>query len=92
VFVGIYLAAEEIYCVVTALAAGERVRIFKVVSPGMLPPLRILYLLRPLGPIGVIALVPRSMAHWRQTGPSIPLGRAVPPALDRKTAALRAAG
>jgi Protein of unknown function (DUF4239) len=38
-----YLIAVAIYAVVMGLAAGERARAFKAVSPGMLPPLGILF-------------------------------------------------
>ena len=38
-----YLVAAAIYAVVTVLAVGERARSFKAVSPGMLPPLGILF-------------------------------------------------
>src|SRR4029453_14716814 len=43
VFSGTYLIAWVIYWVVTALAVGERARAFKGISPGMLPPLGILF-------------------------------------------------
>jgi hypothetical protein len=38
-----YLVAAAIYAVVTVLALGERARSFKVISPGMLPPLGIVF-------------------------------------------------
>ena len=38
-----YLIAAAIYAVVTALAVGEQARSFKIVSPGMLPPLGIIF-------------------------------------------------
>jgi hypothetical protein len=38
-----YLIAVAIYAVVMSLATGERARAFKAVSPGMLPPLGILF-------------------------------------------------
>src|SRR6266516_6348712 len=38
-----YLIAAAIYVVVTVLAVGERARSFKAVSPGMLPPLGIIF-------------------------------------------------
>ncbi len=38
-----YLLAAIIFILVTALAAGERARAFKAVSPGMLPPLGIIF-------------------------------------------------
>ena len=41
----IYTVAAGIYVVVTALAVGERARAFKAVSPGMLPPLAIIFAL-----------------------------------------------
>jgi Protein of unknown function (DUF4239) len=40
-----YFVAASIYAVVVALATGERARAFKAVSPGMLPPLGILFAL-----------------------------------------------
>ncbi len=43
VFVATYLVAGGIYGVVMALAGGERVRTFKAMSPGMLPPLGIIF-------------------------------------------------
>jgi hypothetical protein len=38
-----YLIASAIYTLVTVLAVGERARAFKAISPGMLPPLGILF-------------------------------------------------
>src|SRR6266852_4458986 len=43
VFGATYLVTAVIYAVVMVLAAGERARSFKAVSPGMLPPLGILF-------------------------------------------------
>jgi len=40
---GLYLFAAVVYVVITALAVGERARAFKAVSPGMLPPLAIIF-------------------------------------------------
>ena len=40
-----YLFAASIYWVVTRLAVNDRARAFKAVSPGMLPPLGILFAL-----------------------------------------------
>ena len=45
VFAGTYLLAASIYWVVTRLAVNDRARAFKAVSPGMLPPLGILFAL-----------------------------------------------
>jgi len=45
VFVATYLMAGSIYLVVTRLAVNEQARAFKAVSPGMLPPLGILFAL-----------------------------------------------
>lgn len=45
VFVATYLIAVCVHVVVTRLAVGERARAFKAVSPGMLPPLGILFAL-----------------------------------------------
>jgi hypothetical protein len=41
----IYTVAAGIYVLVTALAVGERARAFKAISPGMLPPLAIIFAL-----------------------------------------------
>jgi len=38
-----YLVAAAIHALVMALAKGERARAFKGISPGMLPPLGILF-------------------------------------------------
>src|SRR6266478_4951273 len=38
-----YLVTAAIYAVVMVLAVGERARSFKAISPGMLPPLGILF-------------------------------------------------
>jgi hypothetical protein len=43
IFVGIYLGTAVIYAVVMRLAVGERARTFKGVSPGLLPPLGIIF-------------------------------------------------
>jgi hypothetical protein len=43
VFGGTYLAVAAIYFAVTRLAVGERARAFKGLSPGMLPPLGIIF-------------------------------------------------
>jgi len=45
VFAATYLLAAGIYWVVTRLAVDDRARAFKAVSPGMLPPLGILFAL-----------------------------------------------
>jgi hypothetical protein len=45
VFVATYLMAGSIYLVVTRLAVNARAKAFKAVSPGMLPPLGILFAL-----------------------------------------------
>jgi len=39
VLAAVYAATAAIYLLVTRLAVGERARVFKAVSPGMLPPL-----------------------------------------------------
>ena len=44
-FLATYLIAAGVYLVVTRLAVDERARAFKAVSPGMLPPLGILFAL-----------------------------------------------
>jgi hypothetical protein len=38
-----YLITAAVYAVVTVLAVGERARSFKAISPGMLPPLDIIF-------------------------------------------------
>jgi hypothetical protein len=44
VFAAIYLLAAGVYVIVTGLAANDRIAAaFKAVSPGMLPPLGILF-------------------------------------------------
>ena len=45
VFAATYLLAASVYWVVTSLAVNDRARAFKAVSPGMLPPLGILFAL-----------------------------------------------
>lgn len=40
-----YLVTAAIYLVVTRLAVGERLRAFKAISPGMLPPLAVVFAL-----------------------------------------------
>ena len=40
---GLYLFAAAVYVLITALAVGERARTFKAISPGMLPPLAIIF-------------------------------------------------
>ena len=41
----VYLLTAGIYLVVTTLAVGDRARAFKAISPGMLPPLSVLFAL-----------------------------------------------
>lgn len=43
IFAGTYLATGAIFAIVQGLAVSERARSFKAVSPGMLPPLGILF-------------------------------------------------
>jgi hypothetical protein len=45
IFLSTYLAAAAVYLVVMRLAVNDRVRAFKALSPGMLPPLGILFAL-----------------------------------------------
>jgi hypothetical protein len=45
ILVAVYLFTAAVYALVTALAVGERARAFKAVSPGMLPPLAIIFAL-----------------------------------------------
>jgi hypothetical protein len=40
-----YLVTAGIYLVITRLAVGERTRVFKAISPGMLPPLSVVFAL-----------------------------------------------
>ena len=40
-----YLFTAGLYLLITALAVGERARVFKAVSPGMLPPMAIIFAL-----------------------------------------------
>ena len=42
---GVYLVATGIYLLVTALAVNERARAFEAISPGILPPLSIIFAL-----------------------------------------------
>jgi hypothetical protein len=42
---GVYLFTAGLYAVVTKLAVGDRARAFKAISPGMLPPLAIIFAL-----------------------------------------------
>jgi hypothetical protein len=48
IFLGTYLVAVAVYLIVMRLAVNDRVRAFKGLSPGMLPPLGILFGLRGL--------------------------------------------
>jgi hypothetical protein len=41
----IYVATGGLYVLITALAVGERARVFKAISPGVLPPLAIIFAL-----------------------------------------------
>src|SRR6185369_9542194 len=43
IFLGSYLVAAADYLIVMRLAVNDRVRAFKALSPGMLPPLGILF-------------------------------------------------
>jgi hypothetical protein len=43
VFAGTYLVAAGVFLIVTGLAVGDRAKAFKAVSPGMLPPLGIIF-------------------------------------------------
>ena len=45
VLAAVYAATAAIYLLVTHLAVGDRARVFKAVSPGMLPPLAIIFAL-----------------------------------------------
>jgi hypothetical protein len=70
----IYLATAVLYILVTRLAVGERARAFKAVSPGMLPPLAIIFALL----VGFLAAQVWSDADRAHT------------AVNRKASALRA--
>jgi H+/Cl- antiporter ClcA len=41
----IYVCTAGLYLLITVLAAGERARAFKAISPGMLPPLAVIFAL-----------------------------------------------
>jgi hypothetical protein len=41
----IYLFTAAVYVIITKLAVGERAKVFKAVSPGMLPPLSVIFAL-----------------------------------------------
>ena len=43
IFAAVYLVAACVYLVTVRLAVGERARAFKAFSPGMLPPLGIIF-------------------------------------------------
>src|ERR1700746_3028536 len=43
IFAAVYLVAACVYMVTVRLAVGERARAFKAFSPGMLPPLGIIF-------------------------------------------------
>jgi len=43
ILAGVYLVTAAIYLTVTRLAVGERIRAFKAISPGMLPPLAVVF-------------------------------------------------
>jgi hypothetical protein len=45
ILAAVYLVAVAIYLLVTRLAVGERARAFKAISPGMLPPLSVVFAL-----------------------------------------------
>jgi hypothetical protein len=45
IFALVYLITAAIYLVITRLAVGERTRVFKAISPGMLPPLSVIFAL-----------------------------------------------
>jgi hypothetical protein len=67
VFLTTYLMAAGVYLIVTRLAVDERARAFKAVSPGMLPPLGIIFGLL----VGFIA--PLSATNGRDTRPTLTL-------------------
>jgi hypothetical protein len=45
ILAGTYIATAIIYLAVTRLAVGDRIRAFKAISPGMLPPLAVVFAL-----------------------------------------------
>ena len=45
ILAAVYLVTAGIYLVITRLAVGERTRTFKAISPGMLPPLSVVFAL-----------------------------------------------
>ena len=71
----IYLFAAGLYLLITALAVGERARAFKGISPGILPPLAIIFALL----VGFLAAQVWSDADRAST------------AVNREASALRAA-
>lgn len=75
VLAAVYGATAVIYLLVTRLAVGERIRVFKGVSPGMLPPLSVVFALL----VGFLAAQVWSDADRAST------------AVNREAGALRAA-
>jgi Protein of unknown function (DUF4239) len=45
ILLGVYLFTAAVYAIVTTAAVGDRARAFKAVSPGMLPPLSLMFAL-----------------------------------------------
>src|SRR6185369_1444820 len=75
ILAAIYVATAGIYLVVTKLAVQERARAFKAISPGMLPPLSVVFALL----VGFLAAQVWSDADRAHT------------AVNREASALRAA-
>src|SRR5881227_1757204 len=75
ILIASYVVAGVIYLVVMRLAVGERARAFKAISPGMLPPLAIVFALL----VGFLAAQVWSDADRAST------------AVNREASALRAA-
>lgn len=71
---GVYLFTAALYVVVTRLAVGERALAFKAISPGMLPPLAIMFALL----VGFLAA-----QDWRESENAVA-------AVNREASALRA--
>jgi len=75
ILAAVYLVTAGIYLAITRLAVGERTRTFKAISPGMLPPLSVVFALL----VGFLAAQVWSDADRAAT------------AVNREASALRAA-
>ena len=75
ILIAVYLFTAVVYLVVTRLAVGERAKTFKAISPGMLPPLSVVFALL----VGFLAA-----QVWND-------GQQANAAVNREASALRAA-